>query len=73
MKTAFRFRLRPRRLRSTHDLVKSRLPESEAEAEEPNQSQIVGTCILIGLSFLEKPPRTTCPTLLSVKSIFSSE
>ena len=71
MKTAFRFRLLLRRLRSAYDLVKIRLPESEAEAEEPNESQSVGTCILIGLSFLEKKPRTTYLTLSSVKSIFS--
>ena len=51
MNTAFRFRLRLRCLRSAYDLVKTRLSESEAEAEEPNQSQSVGTCIVIGLSF----------------------
>ena len=51
VKTAFRFRLLLRRLRSAYDLVKTRLSESEAEAEEPNQSKSVGTCILIGLSF----------------------
>ena len=49
MKTAFRFRLRLRRLRSAYDLVKTRLSESEAEAKELNQSQSVGTCIVIGL------------------------
>ena len=32
-----------------NDLVKTRLSEWEAEAEEPNQSQSVGTCIVIGL------------------------
>ena len=36
---------------SAYDLVKTRLSESEAEAEERNQSQNVGTCIVIGLSF----------------------
>ena len=30
---------------ATYDLVKIRLSESEAEKEEPNQSQKVGTCI----------------------------
>ena len=35
VKTAFWFRLRLRRLRSAYDLVKTRLSESEAEAEEP--------------------------------------
>ena len=35
----------------SYDLVKTRLSESEAEAGEPNQSQSVGTCIVIGLSF----------------------
>ena len=35
--------------RRAYDLVKTRL--SESEAEEPNQSQNVGTCIVIGLSF----------------------
>ena len=35
------------------DQVKARLPEleSQAEAEELNQSQSVGTCIVSGLSF----------------------
>ena len=51
MKTAFRFRLRLRRLRSAYDLVKTRLSESEAGVEERNQSQSVGTCIVIALSF----------------------
>ena len=52
MKTQFRFRfLRLRRLRSAYDLEKTRLSESEAEAEELNQSQSVGKCIVIGLSF----------------------
>ena len=46
VKKVFRFRLR-----SAYDLVKTRLSESEAEAEELNQSQSVGTCIVIGLSF----------------------
>ena len=50
VKTAFRFRLRLRRLHSTYDLVNTRLSESEAEAEELNQSQSVGMCIVI-LSF----------------------
>ena len=49
VKTAFRFHLRLRCLRSTYDLVKTRLSESEAEAEEPNQLQSVGTCIVIGV------------------------
>ena len=31
--------------------MKTRLSESEAEAEEPNQSQSMGRCIVIGLSF----------------------
>ena len=43
VKTAFRFRLRFRRLRSAYDLVKTRLSESEAQVEELNQSQSVGT------------------------------
>ena len=47
MKTAFRFRRRLRRLRSAYDLVKTRLSESEAEAEELNQSQSVGKRIVI--------------------------
>ena len=51
VKTAFRFCLPLHRLRSAYDLVKTRLSESEAGAEGPNQSQRVGTCILIGLSF----------------------
>ena len=34
MKTAFLFRLRFRHLSSAYDLVKTRLSESEAEAEE---------------------------------------
>ena len=51
VKKVFRFRLRLRRLRSAYDLVKTRLSESEAEGGEPNQSQSVGTCIVIGLSF----------------------
>ena len=37
VKTAFRFRLRFSRLRSAHDLVKTRLSESKGEAEEANQ------------------------------------
>ena len=48
VKIAFQFRLRFHRLRSASDLVKTRLSASEAEAEEPNQSQSVGTCIVIG-------------------------
>ena len=36
MKTAFRFRLRLRRLHSAYDLVKTRLSESKAEAEGLN-------------------------------------
>ena len=38
-----RLRLRLRHLRSTYDLVKTRLLESEPEAEKLNQSQSVGT------------------------------
>ena len=34
VKTAFRFRLRLCRLRSAYDQMKTRLSESEAEAEE---------------------------------------
>ena len=34
-----------------YDQVKTRLSESEAEAEELNQTQSVETCIVIGLSF----------------------
>ena len=45
MKTAFLFRFR-----SAYDLVKTRLSESGAEAEELNQSQSVGTCAVIGVS-----------------------
>ena len=51
MKTAFRFRLWLRGLRSAYDLVKTSLSELEAEAEELNQSQSVGTSTVIGLSF----------------------
>ena len=51
MITAFRFQLRLCRLQSAYDLVKTRLSESEAEAEELNQSQGVGKCIVTGLSF----------------------
>ena len=51
VKTAFRFRLRLRRLRSAYDLAKTRLSESSADAETLNQSQSVGTSIVIGLSF----------------------
>ena len=51
VKTAFRFPLRLRRLRSAYDLVKTRWSESEAEAELLNQSQSVGTSIVVGLSF----------------------
>ena len=36
VKTAFRFRLRLRRLRSAYDLVKTRLSESEAETKRGN-------------------------------------
>ena len=50
VKTAFWFYLRLHRLRSAYDLVKTGLLESEAEAEELNQSQSIGTCIVIGLS-----------------------
>ena len=48
VKTALRFHLRLRRLRSVYDLVKTRLSESEVETEEPNQLQSVGTYIVIG-------------------------
>ena len=48
VKTAFRFRLQLRRIRSAYDKVNSRLSESEAEAEKRNQSQSVGTCTVIG-------------------------
>ena len=34
-----------------YDQVKTGSSESQAEAEELNQSQSVGTCIVIGLSF----------------------
>ena len=34
-----------------YDLVKTGWSLSQAEAEEVNQSQSVGTCIVIGLSF----------------------
>ena len=51
VKTAFRLRLRLRRLRSAYDLAKTRLSESSADAETLNQSQSVGTSIVIGLSF----------------------
>ena len=57
MKTAFQFCLRLCRLRSAHDLVKARLSESEAEAEELHQSQIAGTCIVIGLLVCRKKRR----------------
>ena len=53
MKTAFRFHLRLRRLRSAYDLAKTRLSKSEAEAEELNQSQSVGTRIVIGLGTMQ--------------------
>ena len=45
----FWFRLRHCRL--FYDQVKAGSSESQAEAEELNQSQSVGTCIVIGLSF----------------------
>ena len=51
VKKAFRFRLRFRRLRFSYDLVKTRLSESEAQVEELNQSQSVGTWIVIDLPF----------------------
>ena len=51
VKTAFRLRLQLCLLRSAYHLVKTRLLESEAEAEELNQSQSMGMCIVIGLSF----------------------
>ena len=44
MKTAFWFRLRLRR----YDQVESGSSETQVEAEELNQSQSVGTCIVIG-------------------------
>ena len=50
VRTAFRFCLRLRSLRSANDLAKTRLSESEAEAEELNRSKSVGTCIVICLS-----------------------
>ena len=34
-----------------YDHVETSLSESQAEAEELNKSQSVGTCIVIGLSF----------------------
>ena len=51
VKTAFRFCLRLRHLRSSYDLVKTRLSELKAEAEVRNQSQSMETCIVIGLFF----------------------
>ena len=60
VKTAFRFRLRFHRLRSAYDLVKTRLSESKAEAKELNQSQCVGTCIVI--AFIP-PPLLPTPTI----------
>ena len=51
MKTAFQFRLWLCCLRSAYDLVKTKLLEVEVEAEDLNQSQSVGTCIVIDLSF----------------------
>ena len=44
-------RLRLRHLCSTYDLVKTRLLELKPEAEKLNQSQSVGTCIVINLTF----------------------
>ena len=51
VKTAFQLCLQLRLLHSAYDLGKTRLSESEAEVEELSQSQRVGTCIVIGLSF----------------------
>ena len=50
VKTTFRFCLRLRRLRSSYDLVKTRLSESEAEAEgETNHDACSHALWLIGL------------------------
>ena len=51
VKTAFQFRLRLCHLQSAYDVVATRWSESEADAEELNQSQSMATCIVIGLSF----------------------
>ena len=51
VKTAFWFCLRLCCLRSAYDVVTSRWFELEAEAEELNQSQSMGTYIVIGSSF----------------------
>ena len=51
VKTVIGFCLQFHHLRSAYDLVKTRLLELEAETEETKQSQSVGTCIVIGLSF----------------------
>ena len=42
------------------DQVNIRLSESQAEMEELNQSQSMGTCIVIGLSFCRsfQPPQS---------------
>ena len=45
---------------SAYDQVKTRWSKSKAEAEEVNQSQSVGMCIVIGLSF---PLLLPTPTL----------
>ena len=45
---------------SAYDQVKTSWSKSKAEAEEVNQSQSVGTCIVIGLSF---PLLLPTPTL----------
>ena len=51
VKTAFWFLWFRLRLRRFDDQVKRTLSESQAEAEELNQSQSVGTSLVIGLSF----------------------
>ena len=44
----------------TYDQLNIRLSESQAEMEELNQSQSMGTCIVIGLSFCRsfQPPQS---------------
>ena len=71
VKTAFRLHLRLRPVRFAYGIVKTvRFSESEAEAaEELNQSQTVGTCIVIGLFLLLCFP--PCPAL-AMKSRVSS-
>ena len=55
----FRLRSRLRRLRSAYDLVKTRLSESEAEAERINQSQCTFPRFVIGLVLLLLLPTPT--------------